>query len=76
MLKMKPTCEKCGATTGLMDAAFICSFECTFCATCTAGMGAICPNCSGNLVLRPTRARRPLAVGMARVRKKVFGGGS
>jgi hypothetical protein len=34
----------------------ICTFECTFCASCTDGeLAGICPNCGGNLVHRPTR---------------------
>jgi hypothetical protein len=32
--------------------AFICSFECTFCAECTAQLGGVCPNCG-------PRARAP-----------------
>jgi len=55
MLKMKPHCEKCDAPTGLTDVAYMCSFECTFCKTCTESMNHVCPNCNGNLVLRPTR---------------------
>lgn len=29
MLKMKKQCEKCKALTGLVDVAYICSYECT-----------------------------------------------
>lgn len=59
MLKMKTQCEKCGCATGLTAKAYICSFECTFCEACTAAMNAVCPNCQGNLVLRPTRIEKP-----------------
>jgi hypothetical protein len=35
--------------------AFICTFECTFCADCTQAMKSICPNCGGELVRRPRK---------------------
>ena len=35
--------------------ARICSYECTFCATCADAMGGRCPNCGGELVPRPRR---------------------
>ena len=63
MLELRPNCECCGASlpAGSVD-AYICSFECTFCGTCcsTVLRGA-CPNCSGELVRRPTRAESLLA---------------
>lgn len=74
MLKMKGNCEKCRAATGLTDPAYICSFECTFCAECASGMEYLCPNCSGKLVLRPTRTKNPLAAAASQVSKKLFGG--
>ena len=55
MLEMRPTCERCSAPLAHDAEAFICSFECTFCAACTSAMGAVCPNCSGELVVRPRR---------------------
>jgi len=60
---MRPDCERCGRDLppGSSD-AFICSFECTFCAECVAGpLGGRCPNCGGNLERRPTRAEDKLA---------------
>lgn len=56
MLEMRDSCEKCG-TALANDAAnaMICSFECTFCASCAGEMSATCPNCGGNLVARPMR---------------------
>ena len=75
MLKMKRQCEKCGSATGLADVAYICSFECTFCEACTRTMNAICPNCQGNLVLRPIRTKKPAAVATSLVSKKLFGKG-
>ena len=52
-LLMKPQCEKCKATVPATGAAFICAFECTFCADCSAMMKNVCPNCGGELVRRP-----------------------
>ncbi|MBV1886146.1 MAG: DUF1272 domain-containing protein [Parvibaculaceae bacterium] len=56
MLEMKENCEKCTAPTPFEGEACICSYECTFCANCSGGMGHVCPNCSGELVARPKRA--------------------
>ncbi|MGH9745370.1 MAG: DUF1272 domain-containing protein [Candidatus Acidiferrales bacterium] len=50
---MKPICERCNAALSLDGAAFICSYECTFCASCAQAMHSICPNCGGELVPRP-----------------------
>jgi uncharacterized protein len=57
MLELRPNCECCGAAlSATSTAAYICSFECTFCADCSAGtLRGICPNCGGELVRRPTR---------------------
>ena len=52
---MRPICEKCAAALPHESLAFVCSYECTFCAECTAAMLHICPNCSGELVRRPRR---------------------
>lgn len=56
MLEMRPDCERCGADLPAnAGGAFICSFECTFCAECAEAMDDRCPNCGGELVDRPTR---------------------
>jgi hypothetical protein len=58
MLEMRPDCETCGV--GLpaeAPGAFICSFECTYCAECAEDLDDRCPNCGGELVDRPTRAK-------------------
>ncbi len=61
MLEMRPDCERCGADTPAdVPGAFICSFECTFCAECADTLDDRCPNCGGELVDRPTRARAKL----------------
>ena len=58
-LAMKPTCERCGAELPAQaPGAFICSFECTFCAPCAEALDDLWPNCGGELVDRPTRAKR------------------
>jgi hypothetical protein len=51
-LELKSECEKCGATLAPGGVAYICSYECTFCAR---QMNFVCPNCEGELVLRPRR---------------------
>ena len=56
-LLMKPACESCGVRLFPDGEAYICSYECTFCNLCTSEMQAICPNCSGELLTRPRRAR-------------------
>jgi hypothetical protein len=40
----------------------MCSFECTFCRTCTENLlHSGCPNCGGELVRRPIRPAAKLA---------------
>ncbi|HIF52101.1 MAG TPA: DUF1272 domain-containing protein [Thiotrichaceae bacterium] len=51
---------------------FICSYECTFCESCTTEMNFICPNCSGDLVRRPTRIKNPLEVAKFQIKSKFF----
>ncbi len=59
MLEMRPDCEKCGTDLPAeAPGAFICSFECTFCAECADDLDDICPNCGGELMDRPTRAKK------------------
>jgi hypothetical protein len=58
MLEMRAECERCHAPLAASaDNAFICSFECTFCADCRDGeLAGVCPNCGGELLARPRRA--------------------
>ncbi len=59
MLDMRPDCERCGADLPAdAPGAFICSFECTFCAVCAESLDDRCPNCGGELIDRPTRAKK------------------
>jgi len=55
-LEMRDKCEKCSDALDHDSEAYICSYECTFCAVCTYAMNAVCPNCGGELVRRPRRA--------------------
>jgi hypothetical protein len=73
MLEMRPNCEICDkdlpadskAKAKDENQAVICSFECTFCRGCTEiknknrDLGP-CPNCGGQLVLRPARSDKAL----------------
>lgn len=63
MLEMRPNCECCDRDLppDTQD-AMICTFECTFCASCTSEvLGGVCPNCGGGLVARPVRPADKLA---------------
>ncbi|HMN83695.1 MAG TPA: DUF1272 domain-containing protein [Burkholderiaceae bacterium] len=57
MLALRPNCECCDRDLPPESAdARICSFECTFCADCaTTRLAGRCPNCGGELVVRPRR---------------------
>ncbi len=52
-LSMKGECEGCATTLTPSGIAFICTFECTWCATCAERLRQVCPNCAGELVRRP-----------------------
>lgn len=55
-LDLRPGCECCDRDLPPESAeAMICTFECTFCASCAEDLGGICPNCGGELVRRPIR---------------------
>jgi len=73
MLKMKSRCEKCNSAIGLTDIAYICSYECTFCEPCSKVMKFVCPNCKGNLVIRPTRTKSPVQALATRIKGKIVG---
>lgn len=56
MLEMRPECERCGRSLPAdSDDAYICSHECTFCASCADELGHRCPNCGGVQRQRPSR---------------------
>jgi len=58
MLQMRPNCECCDRDLLPHGGeARICSFECTFCARCAEDvLRGQCPNCGGDLVVRPRRS--------------------
>ena len=60
MLELRPTCENCNrALPPASTDARICSYECTFCATCVEQvLQNVCPNCGGGFVPRPIRPSR------------------
>jgi two-component system, LytTR family, sensor kinase len=53
---MKSNCEGCGVALSPDGMAYVCSYECTFCAICSANMHEVCSHCGGELVRRPQRA--------------------
>lgn len=57
MLQLRPSCECCNKNLPPESTeARICSFECTFCASCAdTVLQGQCPNCGGELVSRPRR---------------------
>lgn len=63
MLQLRPNCECCDIDLPPESTeARICSFECTFCASCAKDvLGGKCPNCGGELVVRPRRPANKLA---------------
>lgn len=63
MLELRPNCECCaGKLPPEAPDAMICTFECTFCADCAAGvLGGVCPNCGGDFSRRPIRPAALLA---------------
>lgn len=62
MLELRPNCECCDCDLAPDSAdARICTFECTFCASCVEGvLKGVCPNCGGNFQPRPIRPAEKL----------------
>ncbi|MEU0785401.1 DUF1272 domain-containing protein [Streptomyces sp. NPDC006173] len=54
-LEMRDRCERCERPLLIEASARICSYECTFCVSCSDAMQDTCPNCGGELVARPRR---------------------
>lgn len=71
MLELRPGCECCDRDLPPDSGeARICSFECTFCASCAEEkLAGICPNCGGELVPRPRRPPVKLAANPASTRR-------
>ncbi len=56
-LQLRPNCEYCDKDLPPAAAdAFICTYECTFCADCVERrLANVCPNCGGGFAPRPVR---------------------
>ena len=67
MLQLRPNCECCNVDLPPQSTeARICSFECTFCASCAEGvLAGKCPNCGGEFAPRPRRPAQKLAANPA-----------
>jgi hypothetical protein len=68
MLQLRPNCEHCDKDLP-PDApdARICSYECTFCASCVDEiLHGVCPNCGGGFVARPIRPATARRQGISR----------
>lgn len=59
MLELRPNCEWCDRDLPPDSPdARICSYECTYCATCAEDvLHNVCATCGGNLVSRPIRPK-------------------
>ncbi|MDA1074761.1 MAG: DUF1272 domain-containing protein [Proteobacteria bacterium] len=67
MLQLRPNCELCDKDlpANALDAR-ICTYECTFCATCVADvLHNVCPNCGGGFSPRPIRPSKPRRAGVS-----------
>ena len=66
-LELRPNCEYCDTDLApdSLDAR-ICTFECTFCATCVdERLANVCPNCGGGFSSRPIRPREEWRPGLS-----------
>lgn len=65
-LQLRPNCEDCDKDLP-PDAtdAFICTYECTFCADCVAAIDNVCPNCGGGFAHRPIRPKTEWRPGLS-----------
>ena len=68
MLEVRPNCECCDCDLPPESAdARICTYECTFCATCVETvLENVCPNCGGGFEKRPVRPRTARRPGVSR----------
>jgi uncharacterized protein len=60
MLELRPNCEACDRDLPPESPeAWICSYECTFCADCVEELlQNVCPNCGGGFMPRPVRPKK------------------
>jgi uncharacterized protein len=66
-LQLRPNCEYCDKDLAPASTeAWICSYECTFCADCAENkLGNVCPNCGGGFVPRPIRPAKEWRPGLS-----------
>jgi hypothetical protein len=71
VLEIRPNCELCNCDLPPdSEEARICSYECTFCASCVDGpLSNVCPNCGGGFVARPIRPKTEHRAGTSRDRQ-------
>ncbi|NVJ51268.1 MAG: DUF1272 domain-containing protein [Gammaproteobacteria bacterium] len=72
MLTIKPNCECCDIDLPAdSTAAYICSYECTFCVDCVDNvLHNVCPNCGGGFSSRPIRPAYAHRAGISREHQK------
>ena len=68
MLELRPNCEWCDKDLPADAAdAWICTYECTFCAGCVENvLFNVCPNCGGGFARRPIRPATEWRPGVCR----------
>ncbi|WP_091739893.1 DUF1272 domain-containing protein [Phenylobacterium immobile] len=66
-LELRPNCECCDVDLPpAATNARICTYECTFCATCVEEvLFNVCPNCGGGFTPRPIRPAGPWRPGLS-----------
>jgi len=71
VLELRHNCECCNRDLPAQSTeAMICTYECTFCRSCTdTVLKGRCPNCGGELVRRPIRPADKLAKHPASTRR-------
>ena len=71
MLELRPVCENCGKDLPYNSTeAMICTFECTFCSDCVAGiLHNVCPNCGGGFEKRPVRPKEKMVKNPAKTER-------
>ena len=67
MLEIRPNCELCNCDLAPdSEEARICSYECTFCASCVDDpLNNVCPNCGGGFAIRPLRPKSQHRAGIS-----------
>jgi hypothetical protein len=67
VLELRPNCEGCDRDLPPdSPEAWICSYECTFCADCVEDLlQNVCPNCGGGFMPRPVRPKKAWRPGVS-----------